>query len=102
MFLCASFNIYLKPGFQCNGSVGWPNCYLLKLALYKRLITQVEVEEMVISTVYTPLDMPIPAFLSACNAGLFTGELYGIIVARNLWYGCAAQEWSMVLQIVLC
>lgn len=102
MFLCASFNIYIKPRFQFNGSVGWLNCYLLKLALYKRLITQVEVEEMVISTVYTPLDMPIPAFLSACNAGLFTGELYGIIVARNLWYGCAAQEWSMVLQIVLC
>lgn len=30
------------------------------------------------------VDMPIPAFLSACNVGLFTGELYGIIVARNL------------------
>ena len=61
-----------------------PNCYLLKLALYKSLITQVQVEKMVINTVYTPVDMPSPTFLSACNSGLFTGEFYGIIVARNL------------------
>lgn len=48
---------------------------MLKLALYKSLITQVKLEEMVISTVYTPVDMPIPAFLSACNVGLFIGRV---------------------------